>query len=125
MPTRRFEHTVTPDDTAATLGSGDLDILATPRLVAWCEAAALEVCRSAVPDGHTTVGTLVRIEHVAGSPVGSTVSIRCCEPINDGRRLVCLVKVRDCDGAEVAHGEIHRAVVDPERFMSRCRSAAA
>ena len=118
---RHFQHTVTPDDTAAKLGTGDLDVLATPRLITWCESAAFQVCQKSVDEDHTTVGTMVRFEHTKGSPVGTEVTIECAEPINDGRRLVCFVTVRDADGDELGSGELHRAIVNPDRFMTRCR----
>ncbi|WP_330472882.1 thioesterase family protein [Terrabacter sp. C0L_2] len=121
MPMRKFQHTVTADDTSAQLGSGDLDVLATPRLITWCESAAFQVCKQTIDSDHTTVGTTVKIEHVKGSAVGSEITVLCAEPINDGRRLVCHVTVKDSDGEEIARGEIHRAVVDPDRFMSKCQ----
>ncbi|WP_234423952.1 thioesterase family protein [Intrasporangium calvum] len=121
MPMRQFQHTVTPDDTAAKLGTGDLDVVATPRLVEWCESAAFQVCQHSVDANHTTVGTMVKFEHIKGSQVGSEVTVHCAEPINDGRRLVCFVSIKDAEGDELGHGEVHRAIVDPDRFMTRCR----
>ncbi|WP_353510966.1 thioesterase [Intrasporangium sp.] len=121
MPMRQFQHTVTPDDTAVKLGTGDLDVLATPRLITWCEVAAFQVCQKSVDEDHTTVGTMVKFEHTKGSPVGTEVTIECAEPINDGRRLVCFVRVRDADGDDLGSGELHRAIVNPERFMTKCR----
>jgi fluoroacetyl-CoA thioesterase len=118
---RTFTHTVAPDDTAVAVGSGDLEVLATPRLVTWCEKAAFLVCRKSVDEDHTTVGTMVRIEHVKGTPVGAEITVRCAEPINDGRRLVCHVSVKDAAGEEIGRGEVHRAVVDRERFMAKCQ----
>jgi predicted thioesterase len=118
---RKFQHTVTADDTSAQVGSGDLDVLATPRLITWCENAAFQVCKQTIDADHTTVGTMIKIEHVKGSPVGSEVTVLCAEPINDGRRLVCHITVTDPDGEELAKGEVHRAVVDPDRFMSKCQ----
>ena len=118
---RKFPHTVTEDDTSAAIGSGDLQVLATPRLITWCENAAFQVCKQSIDADHTTVGTMVKIEHVRGSAVGSEIVVLCAEPINDGRRLVCHVTVKDVDGEEVARGEVHRAVVDPDRFMARCQ----
>src|SRR6478735_7170916 len=100
---------------------GDLDVLATPRLITWCENAAFQVCKQNIDADHTTVGTMVRLEHVKGSAVGSEITVLCAEPINDGRRLVCHVTVKDSDGEEIAKGEFHRAVVDPDRFMSKCQ----
>jgi predicted thioesterase len=121
MPMRKFHHTVTGDDTSASIGSGDLEVLATPRLITWCENAAFQVCKQSIDADHTTVGTMVKMEHIRGSAVGSEVVVLCAEPINDGRRLVCHVAVKDVDGEELARGEVHRAVVDPDRFMARCQ----
>lgn len=117
---RKFQHTVTAEDTSIKVGSGDLDVLATPRLITWCENAAFQVCQQSIDADHTTVGTMVRIEHVKGSPVGAEITVHCAEPINDGRRLVCHVTVKDSADEEIARGEVHRAIVDPDRFMSRC-----
>ncbi len=124
MPMRTFQHTITPADTARAIGSGDLDVLATPRVLAWCEAAAFEVCGLQAGGDRTTVGTFAKIEHVKGSPVGATITVSCAEPISDGRRLVCFVEVTDQDHETIATGELHRAVVDRERFMSKCRPVA-
>ena len=118
---RKFQHTVTTDDTSSSVGSGDLEVLATPRLIAWCENAAFQVCQQQIDSDHTTVGTMVKIEHVKGTPVGAEITVLCAEPINDGRRLVCHVVVKDSDGEEIARGELHRAVVDPDRFLSKCQ----
>ena len=121
MPMRKFQHTVTAEDTSASVGSGDLEVLATPRLITWCESAAFQVCQQQIDPDHTTVGTMVRLEHVKGSPVGAEITVLCAEPINDGRRLVCHVVVKEAEGEELARGEIHRAVVDPDRFLSKCQ----
>ncbi|HRW18475.1 MAG TPA: thioesterase [Dermatophilaceae bacterium] len=119
MAIEHFEHTVTEADTAAVLGSGDLPVLATPRLINWVERATFAVARAGLPEGHTTVGTVVRVEHLKGSPVGTVVTIRCSKPISDGRRLIFHVTAADETGEPIATGEFHRRVVDPERFMSR------
>lgn len=119
---RTFQHTVSTADTAVAIGSGDLEVLATPRLIAWCEAAAFDVCRP-TDEARTTVGTFVKLEHVKGSAVGAVIAISCAEPISDGRRLVCFVTATDPDGETLASGEVHRAVVDRERFMSKCKQS--
>ena len=118
---RKFQHTVSAEDTSSSVGSGDLEVLATPRLITWCDNAAFQVCAQQIDDDHTTVGTMIKIEHVRGTPVGAGITVLCAEPINDGRRLVCHVVVKDSEGEEVARGEVHRAVVDPDRFLSKCR----
>ncbi|MGI8718703.1 MAG: thioesterase family protein [Lapillicoccus sp.] len=114
-----FQHTVTEADTAERLGSGDMPVLATPRLVNWLERAAYAGAARKVGEGQTSVGTLVRIEHVKATPVGGTVTVRCSNPVSDGRRLIFHITVTDEAGDEVATGEVHRALVDRDRFMRR------
>ena len=57
---RKFQHTVSADDTSSSVGSGDLEVLATPRLITWCENAAFQVCQQQIDADHTTVGTMIR-----------------------------------------------------------------
>lgn len=125
MAVQSFEHTVTEGDTAAVLGSGDLPVLATPRLINWLERASYAVARSTCPEGQTSVGTLVKIEHLKASPVGTVLTCKCSMPISDGRRLIFHVTAVDERGDEVAVGEMHRRLVDPERFMARFAEQAA
>lgn len=113
------EHTVTEADTAERLGSGDLPVLATPRLINWLERAAFLAAAEGLAEGQTTVGTLVTVEHTKATPVGATVVLTCSKPVSDGRRLIFHISVLDVAGEVVATGEIHRAVVDRDRFLRR------
>jgi fluoroacetyl-CoA thioesterase len=108
-------------DTAAALGSGDLPVLGTPRLLAWAEAATCAALAPAVPGGRTSVGTRVSLEHRAASPVGATVSVTATVVHRDGRLVRLEVVAVDGDGRVVGHGEVTRVVVDAERFLSRAR----
>jgi predicted thioesterase len=119
MAASTYEHQVTTADTAVVLGSGDLPVLATPRLINWLERATYATAQTVVPAPQTTVGTVVRIEHLKASPVGSVLTLSCSTPISDGRRLIFHVRATDQAGSEVAVGELHRRVVDPDRFMAR------
>jgi fluoroacetyl-CoA thioesterase len=108
-------------DTAAALGSGDLPVLGTPRLLAWAEAATCAALAPAVPEGRTSVGTRVSLEHRAASPVGATVSVTATVVHRDGRLVRLEVVAVDGDDRVVGHGEVTRVVVDAERFLSRAR----
>lgn len=113
-----MKHEVTGADTAASVGSGDVPVLATPRLIAWMEAATVRAAEPFVGVGQTTVGTAVRIEHRRATPVGGVVEIVVTPPnAAAGRRLGFAVRVTDGSGATVAEGEIDRAIVDRERFL--------
>lgn len=111
---------VTEDDTAAAVGSGSLPVLGTPRLLAWLEAATCACLEAVLPDGSTSVGTRVQVEHLAASPIGAEVEVSASSAYEDGRLHRFTVSARDTASRKVlAAGEITRVVVDTERFMSR------
>jgi predicted thioesterase len=110
--------TVGADDTASALGSGSLPVLATPRLLAWCEAATCAALE--LPEGQSSVGTRVALEHLAASPVGATVEVSAEVAYEDGRLRRFTVSARDAgSGKVVGTGEVTRVVVDVERFLGR------
>ena len=115
--------TVTDDDTAAALGSGSLPVLATPRLLAWCEAATCAEADPTLRDGETSVGTRVTLEHQRASGVGQEVEVTATLVHEDGRLRRYAVQARhrggSADGAVVGSGEVTRVVVDAERFLGR------
>ncbi|WP_232524712.1 thioesterase family protein [Nocardioides mangrovicus] len=109
---------VNDDDTAEALGSGSLPVLATPRLLAWCEAATCAALAQALAVDETSVGTRVSLEHVAPSPVGRSLVVSATVVHVDGR-LVRFSVAATQDGRLVGSGEVTRVVVDAERFLSR------
>ncbi|MFJ4005951.1 thioesterase family protein [Streptomyces sp. NPDC090023] len=112
------EYQVTEADTAVALGSGDVPVLGTPRLVAWLEAATVRAAAPFAGPGLTTVGTAVRVRHLRATPVGGRVTVSAePEPGSSGGRLTFVVRAVDGSGAPVAEGEIDRAVVDREKFL--------
>ena len=115
--TLRF--TVTTADTAEALGSGSLPVLGTPRLLAWCEAATCAAIEPSLPDGSTSVGTRVELEHRAASPVGGEVTVTATSSYADGRLHRFSVRASDAGGRTLGTGEITRLVVDSAKFLSR------
>ena len=113
-----LDRTVGEEDTAATLGSGSLPVLGTPRLLAWCEAATCAALAPALEDGQTSVGTRISLEHTAPSAVGATVQVTASSGHVDGKLVRFRVAARQ-NGKLVGSGEVTRVVVDAERFMSR------
>jgi predicted thioesterase len=121
--TARVELTVTDTDTALAVGSGDVPVLGTPRVLALAEAATVAATATRLPSGSTTVGTRVELEHRAATPVGRTVAARAELVKVDGRRLTFEVIVTD--GNEVvATGRVERALVDRQRFVERAVRAS-
>ncbi|MBS45895.1 MAG: thioesterase [Nocardioides sp.] len=116
--------TVGDDDTALAVGSGTLPVLGTPRLLAWCEAATCAALEPVLPEGGTSVGTRVSLEHLAPSAVGQAVEVTATPAYVDGRLHRLTVSARNLGpdgtpGKVVGAGEVPRVVVDAERFLSR------
>jgi predicted thioesterase len=106
-------------DTARALGSGDLPVLGTPRLIALAEEATVAAARSRVGEGQTTVGTRIRFDHLRATPVGGTVTATAELVHEDGRLLRFSVAAHDDTGRLIAEGEITRIIVDAERFLAK------
>ena len=102
-------------DTALAMGSGDVPVLASPRVVALAEEAAVKALGSCLAEGKTSVGAWVELEHTAPSHVGATVVAEAVLLGVHGRRLEFSVSVRE-DGEEVAHVRHRRVVVSRARF---------
>jgi fluoroacetyl-CoA thioesterase len=111
--------TVTDADTARALGSGDVDVLGSPRLIALCEEAAVAAVANALDAGCTTVGMRVQFDHLQPTAVGVDVTAEAVLERIDGRRLVFNVSASD-PGGLVAAGKFTRVLVDVERFMAKC-----
>ncbi|MCA1783440.1 MAG: thioesterase family protein [Dermatophilaceae bacterium] len=114
--------TVTEADTARAVGSGDLPVLGTPRLLAWCEAATCAVL-TGLPEGRTSVGTRVELEHLAPNAVGDTVEVKAVVTERTERTVSFAVEARHGDSV-VGRGAVTRAVVDAQRFMARLAERA-
>jgi fluoroacetyl-CoA thioesterase len=96
-------------DTAVALGSGDVPVLGTPRLLALAEAATVAAVAPQLARGETTVGTSVTMEHRRASPVGSSLVIEAELTEVDGPRLVFSFIARRADssapGSDPAPGD--------------------
>jgi predicted thioesterase len=112
--------TVTDADTAIALGSGEVAVLGTPRVVALCEEAAVAAVAGHLSKGQTSVGTRIELAHLAPILVGSTVSATATLERAEGKRLVFNVAVNDACGL-VAAGKITRMIVTVSPFMERAR----
>ncbi len=110
-----LEYDVSAGDTATVLGSGDVPVLATPRVLAWLEAATVAAVQDALAPGETSVGVQVELQHLAPSRVGGHVRAQAQLMQVDGRRLTFTVRLEEGDRV-LATGLVQRAVVDRERF---------
>jgi predicted thioesterase len=106
-------------DTAHALGSGDVTVLGSPRLVALCEEATVNAIDGELDTGTTTVGMRVQFDHLQPTPIGAEVVAEAVLERVEGRKLTFNVTAHDSGGL-IGAGKITRVVVDRERFMSKC-----
>ena len=104
-------------DLAPSLGSGDVPVLATPRVVAWLEAAAVAAL-AGLPDGKTSVGIHIAVDHTAPTLVGAEVQAEAQVTAVEGSRIEFDVRASEGDQI-VASGTHTRVIVDRERFLTR------
>lgn len=116
--TATLAFTVRDEDTAIAVGSGDVAVLGTPRLVAWCEAVTLAASTDGLAAGQTSVGTNVSIDHLAPTAVGGSVNVMATVVAVDGRQVRFDVNAFD-DNGSIGRGTVSRVVVDRERFIAR------
>lgn len=112
---------VTDADTAQALGSGDVPVLGTPRLLALAEAACVAAIDGRLAGGRTTVGTAISLEHRRATPVGADVDVEAELVGVTGRRLrfnFIAYGPGDGDEAVIGAGTVQRVVVDRETFLA-------
>jgi predicted thioesterase len=122
---------VSDTDTAMAMGSGDVPVLGTPRLLALAEAAAVAAVTPALQPGVTSVGTSAALEHTRASPVGAEVVVEAELTEVEGRRLAFRFIARQKQPAAPARqegsagqedvvvgaGTLERVLVERERFV--------
>ncbi len=103
---------------AATVGSGDMHVFATPMMVALMENAAMLAVADQLPVGSTTVGAMMNTSHIKPSPMGETITATATLTEVEGRKLTFSVKAEDSKGV-IGEGTHVRYIVDRERFLSK------
>lgn len=110
--------TVNESNTAKAMGSGTLDVFATPALIALLEETCWRSVADELEEGCGTVGTLLEVKHTAPTPVGMEVTCESTLIEVDGRRLVFHVIARDTKGL-VGEGNHERFVIQNEKFQTK------
>jgi predicted thioesterase len=119
--TASISFTVGTADTALAIGSGDVPVLATPRLVTLVEQASVQAIDGELGPDKTSVGYEVQLAHLSPTPVGAEVTAEATLESIEGRRLTFRVSVTDARGL-VAAGRMTRVVVVRDRFIERAQS---
>ncbi len=112
------ELVVTKEMTAAALGSGAIEVLATPMMVALMEKTSRLSIADRLEDNERTVGTVVNIRHLAASPVGMKVTCETELVEIDRKRLVFKVSCSDEKGL-IGEGLHERFIIDKDKFMEK------
>lgn len=111
---------VTPENTARALGSGSLEVFATPAMIALMENAALKGADEELNDeSMTTVGTRMDVSHLKASKVGETITATAELISREGRKLTFNVEARDSKGVLIGNGTHDRFIVDPVIFLGK------
>lgn len=110
--------TIKEGDTAEALRSGDVPMLATPRVVALAEEASVAAVADQLDAGDTTVGVRVQLDHLLAIPVGRSVRAEAKLESCEGRRLTFVVSINS-DRGLVAAGKVTRVIVHRDRFIAK------
>ena len=116
--TGRAERVVTEADTASAFGTGDVDVLSTPRLLQLMQQATMDALEGHLPIGMITAGLRINLDHLHGSQIGSPVTATATLTRIEGRRLVFEAEA-ESTGLVVGVGRIIRVQIDKEQFLSR------
>lgn len=107
-------------NTAVALGSGDMEVFATPAMVALMENAAMNAVAPHLEAGQTTVGTEISTTHIKASALGATITATATLTAIEGRKLTFAVTAHDGDNI-IGEGTHTRFIVDRERFLAKVK----
>jgi len=116
--TGKAEMKVSYEDTARAVGSGSAEVLATPKMIALLEQAAVSAVDPLLPEGLATVGTFLQVSHVAATPMGMQVHATAELLKWEGRKLIFKVEAFD-EVEKVGEGIHERFVIDRRRFLEK------
>ena len=111
------EITVTREMTAAYMGSGTLEVFSTPALCAFMENTAIKTI--SLPDGETSLGVEINIEHLKASIVGETLTARAEVVAHEGHSIYFQIEVKNSRNEIIGSARHTRVVVNAERFLSK------
>ena len=115
--------TVTRALVASHLGSGGIDVYATPAMIALMEAAAVAAIDHLLPEGQASVGVELSVKHLAATPPGQRVRAQAEVTGVEGRRVTFAIRAWDEDEL-IGEGVHTRYVIDIERFLKKVQTKA-
>jgi predicted thioesterase len=116
--------TVSGSNTAKAVGSGSLEVFATPMMIALMERAACECLEDGLEPGQTSVGTSIEVSHAAASPPGAKITATATIEYALGRKIEFIVTANDEKG-EIGRGKHTRVLVDAAKFTAKAETRRA
>ncbi len=116
--TAAIETKVFNKSSAEEMGSGNLDVYATPAMISLMERSALSAVSLHLPKGYTTVGTSVNIKHMAATPIGMKVRAVAELVSVEGRKLTFKVEAYD-SREKIGEGQHERYIVESAKFREK------
>ncbi|SFN07626.1 thioesterase family protein [Thermodesulforhabdus norvegica] len=107
--------------TAISMKSGDVEVYATPAMIALMEEAAVACVRDHLPEGQTSVGTYIEVHHRAATPPGMKVKAEAILEAVDGRKLTFKVTAHD-ELDLIGEGRHERVIVPRDKFMEKVKT---
>ncbi len=112
-------YTVQPQDTAIKIGSGDVEVLATPKLLALMEQVSYKSICQYLPQGYVSVGFKMNIKHLKSSKVGQQIEIASTLIKQEGKKVCFSVVATEENGEKIGEGLLERVIVNKEKFESK------
>ena len=112
---------VNKTNTALAMGSGGLEVFATPAVSALMEKAAFELVQPYLDEGITTVGTMINIEHISASPIGADITAKAILISFEGRKFCFDISAYDNSGL-IAQGKHERFSIKTDSFMKKANA---
>ncbi len=109
---------ISMNHTARTLGSGTVEVLATPSMILFMEQVAMNSVIPFLPEGYGTVGTRICVDHLKAVGIGEEVEVFAKLLSQDRKKLEFEVTAR-YQGYVIGSGTHTRFIVNENEFMSR------
>ena len=116
--TGKKEFVIGQDDTAKVVGSGNLDVYATPAMIAHMENVAASSIEAYLEKGQSSVGTFINVKHLAAVKPGAVVTVESKLIDIDRKKMSFVIKVYDKVGV-IGEGSHQRFIIDAEKFMEK------
>ena len=115
------KQSVTDSVLACSLGSGDMEVFATPAMIALMENAAMNCVTEFMEGNETTVGISVKSTHIRATAKGDRVEATAKIESVEGRKIVFSITASDSTGV-IGEATHERFVVDREKFLSKLKN---